>query len=107
MSEHRRDDEGVSYEHMRADDVPGWIKWGIYAIEKIGITAVVIFALLYMMFVTMGKSTNAINNLTVAMDRQSASLEALIITVNGNHSESKNWKDEVKEEIHDIRMRLK
>ena len=105
--EHRRDDEGESYEHLRADDMPGWVKWTIYAIEKVGVTAVVTFALLYMMFVTMEKSTGAINNLNLAMDRQSASLEALIITVNGNHAEGKSWRDEIKEQMRDIRMRLK
>lgn len=104
---HRRDDEEASFEHMRADDIPGWIKWILYAIEKVGVTAVVIFALLYMMFITMGRSTTAINNLTLSMDRQSASLEALIITVNGNHLESKNWRDEIKDQMRDIHLRLK
>lgn len=107
MSEHRRTNDQEDFSHLRSDDVPAWIKWAIYAIEKVGVTAVVTFCLLYMMFVTMGRSTTAINNLSLAMDRQSASLEALIITVNANHAEGKNWREDIKDQIHDIRLRLK
>lgn len=105
--DHRRDSEEREFEHSRYDDVPAWVKYTIYAVEKVGIAGATAFCLLYMMFVTMNKLTVAVTSQTTASMRETASLEALIITITGYHSENKAWRDNVSEMLKDIRLRSK
>lgn len=104
---HHRDNEENEYQHTRYDDAPAWIRWMVYAIEKVGITAVTVFCLLYLMFVSLNQLKIAVTQQTNASMRETASLEALIITITGFHSENKAWRDNMSEMLKDIRMRLK
>lgn len=97
---HRRDDQEESFEHLRSNDVPNWLKWSLVAIKEVGFPVVAFFCLL----IYLGNSQKKLGD---ALDRQATSVEALIITVNSNHSEGKEWRNQMIAEMRDIRARLK
>lgn len=100
MNLHRRDNEGELYSHERDSEIPSWLNWSFIAINRVGFPIVAFFLMCYYANVSQRK-------LSEALDRQSASLEALIITVNANHSESKGWNNQISEQMRDIRLRMK
>lgn len=83
---HRRDDEDRSFQHERMERIPEWVRSIVYAVKEIGIPACVIGALFFYNHTTG-------NKLADALDRQANTLEALVITVNSNHSEAKEWRE--------------
>lgn len=98
--EHHRNSEEGEFEHHRENDlIPNWLNWSFVAINRVGFPIVAFFLMCYYANVSQHK-------LSEALDRQASSLEALIITVNGNHAESKEWKNHISEQIQDIRIRL-
>lgn len=95
MTDHRRDSDLEEYEHRREDDeIPHWLKWIFIAINRVGFPIVAFFFMWYI-------STVSLKKFSDALDRQSLSLEALIITVNSNHQESKEWRNQM---LMDVRL---
>lgn len=84
--DHRRDDEESSYEHERRNDMPSWLRWGLESIKQVGFPAVMCLLIWW-------KSETTQKQLINSLDNQSESLKALVMTVNANHSESKErWE---------------
>lgn len=83
---HRRDDEPESYEHLRANDMPAWLRWGLEAIKQVGFPAVMCLLIWW-------KSETTQKQLSKSLDVQSAALQDLVKTVNANHAESKDRWD--------------
>lgn len=80
-------------------DIPSWLRWTFISINRVGFPVVAFFFMWYM-------STVSLRKITDTMEKQSLSLEALIVTVNGNHVESKEWRDRVLEDIRRIQEKL-
>lgn len=100
MPDHRRDSEMEEYRHQREDDnIPSWLKWTFIAINRVGFPIVAFFCILYMVIYSQKR-------LSESLERQSLSLEALILTVNANHSEGKLWRDQILEDMRDLKRRL-
>lgn len=93
MSEERR------REYDEDQDIPRWLKWTFTAINRVGFPVVAFFFMWYL-------STVSLKKFSDALERQSLSLEALIITVNGNHAESKEWRSRMSSDMKDIERRL-
>lgn len=101
--EHHRDNERDSYSHGRKDDlydVPTWIRLVIYSVKTLGIAAVICVGQFYFMNVTL-------EHFSKALERQSLSLEAVVITINNNHEEGKEWRKQMLADMRDIRTRLR
>lgn len=102
MSEHRhhRDSEMESFEHDRSGEIPRWLGWTLTSINRVGFPIVAFFFMWYFATVSMKKFSDA-------MDRQETSIEALIITVNANHAEGKEWRNQMLENFRDMQRSRK
>lgn len=93
----------MSEEHRRTydedQDIPRWLRWTFIAINRVGFPIVAFFFMWYL-------STVSLKKFSDALERQSLSLESLILTVNSNHAESKEWRSTMLGSIHDIERRL-
>lgn len=91
-------------ERRRAYDedigIPRQLKWVLVSIKEIGLPAV--FALLMFWFATVSLKT-----MTIAIQKQSLDLETLIVTINSNHNDSKQWRDQLLADIRDLRAHLR
>lgn len=92
------------HEHSREsdedDDIPRWLRWTFIAINRVGFPIVAFFFMWYFATVSMKK-------LSDNMDRQSTSLEALIITINANHADGKEWHTRIYEKMNDLSDKLR
>lgn len=100
MSIHQRKDDVEIYEHDRDDIIPKWLHWLFIAINRVGFPIVAFFCIWHY-------STVSQNKLSDAMERQSISLETLVIKLDGYHSESKEWRTQMSAELREIRSRVK
>lgn len=101
--QHHRDSEDESYSHGRKDDLagaPSWARLMVYSVKTLGIAAVICLGQFYFMNVTLDKFSKA-------LERQSLSLEAVVITINANHEEGKEWRKQMLTDMRDIRSRLR
>lgn len=108
--EHHRDSEHDAYGHIRSDDIsdsPAFVRWILYAIRSIGFPSVLVLILLGGGFLGLKKFSEIMMTLDGSMNRQSLSLEALIITINGNHAEGLEWRREMMVDIRELKARLK
>lgn len=96
---HRRDDEGESFAHLRSNDAPAWLKYAIYAADKVGVSAIICGCMIYICFVSIKKMTESV-------DRSNATLSALVLTINEYHSESKEWRFSMLTAIRDLQQRI-
>lgn len=103
MTEHRRDSEEAQYRHRRAtdlDDAPRLVRWVIYAVRTLGVSTVMCFLLMYFI-------NSSLKEVTKSMERQSVSLEALIMTINNFHQDAKEHRDRVLTGIKEIQAKLR
>jgi len=77
-------------------EIPRWLKWVFVSINRVGFPVVAFFCIWYLVTVSLKEMTNSLN-------RQSISLEALIVTVNANHSDSREWRDKMLADIERLR----
>lgn len=96
--DHRRISDIENYEHEREEEIPRWLKWTFIAINRVGFPVVAFFFMWYLTSVSL-------TNMTTAINKQSLSLEALIVTVNSNHENSKIWRDQMLQNLHDLNSR--
>jgi|HubBroStandDraft_5_1064220.scaffolds.fasta_scaffold106267_2 hypothetical protein len=87
------DEKRRSYDEDQ--EIPRWLRWTFVAINRVGFPIVAFFFMWYMTTVSLSKMTQAI-------DKQSISLEALIITVNANHEDGKLWRQQMLQNLHDL-----
>lgn len=80
--------------------IPSWLKWIFVAINRVGFPIVAFACMYYMM-------TVSLKNITVALEKQSLDLETLIVTINSNHNESKEWRNQLLSDIRDVRSKLR
>lgn len=100
MTNHRRDDEGTSYEHMREDDMPSWLRWLLFTIEKTGFAAVMCLLVWYSHETSEKNLVTALNQQSLALqtvintDKDVVSqLQSAIVMMAANHSEAKEWRE--------------
>lgn len=101
--EHRRDSEEVRFRHRRDSDLydaPRWIRWAVYAVKTLGVSTVMCFLLMYFI-------NSSLKEVTRTMERQSMSLESMIVTINNNHMDAKEYRDRVLMGIKEIQARLR
>lgn len=94
MNEERR----RSYDEN--EDIPRWLRWTFIAINRVGFPVVAFFFMWYISSVSM-------RSMTTAIGRQSLDLETLIVTVNANHSEGREWRNQLLVDIRELRSQLK
>lgn len=100
MTPHRRDNEEDIFNHSRdSDSIPRWLHWTLVSINRCGFPIVAFFFMWYF-------ATVSLKHITENMGRQSLSLEALIVTINSNHVESKEWRSQVMENIRELRNNI-
>lgn len=81
-------------------DIPSWLRWSFISINRVGFPIVVSVALFWYLGTTQKK-------LASSLDRQALSLEALTMTINVNHAEGKEWRNQILEDMHEIRAGLR
>lgn len=74
------------------NDIPPWLRWTFVAINRVGFPVV---ASIFMGYLCI-QETKAIN-------RMALSVEALEIKIDANHSEGKEWRVQMLNEIRDSR----
>jgi|HubBroStandDraft_6_1064221.scaffolds.fasta_scaffold429897_2 hypothetical protein len=100
-SEHRRFNDETVFHHEREDyEIPLWLKWTFIAINRVGFPVVAFFFMWYLTSVSL-------KNMTQAIDKQSLSLETLVLTVNANHEDGKQWRVQMLQDIRDLRNTIK
>ena len=77
------------------NDIPKWLKWIFIAINRVGFPVVAFFFMWYMSSVSM-------KSMTLALEKQSLDLETLIVTINSNHSESREWRNQLLNDINEL-----
>lgn len=87
-----------TFEHERSEDIPRWLKWTFIAINRVGFPVVAFFFMWYLTSVSL-------TNMTTAINKQSLSLEALIVTVNANHENAKLWREQIGQSLRDLHPR--
>lgn len=101
---HKRDlDPPIYVEHQRDEEtfqVPRWLEWTFISINRVGFPVVAFFFMWYI-------SSVSLKSMTTALEKQSLDLETLILTVNANHSEGKQWREQMLVDIREVRNKLR
>lgn len=101
MRQHVRESDDMPYVHEREDgEIPSWLKWTFVAINRVGFPVVAFFFMWYITSVSL-------KSMTQAIDKQSLSLETLVLTVNSNHEDSKLWRTQMLSDIRDLRDKIR
>lgn len=93
MNHRRDDDEGQTFEHVRNNDMPAWLGWGLEAVQKVGFPAVMCLLIWW-------RSETTEKQLSYSMQKQASTLETLVgtekdlvVTINTNHVQSnERWE---------------
>ena len=73
MNHRRDDDEGQTFEHVRNNDMPSWLGWGLEAIQKVGFPAVMCLLIWW-------RSETTEKQLAKSMSDQANTLNSLVTT---------------------------
>lgn len=80
-------------------DIPNWLRWAFISINRVGFP-ILVSLLLFWYLVTSQK------NLADSLNKNSLILESAVLTMNVNHAEGKEWRNQMMENIRELRTRI-
>lgn len=97
---HRRDDEDESYAHMRSDDMPAPLRWGLVILGKTGFAGLMCLLVWYDHATKEKQLADALNAQALALQTVITAekdivsqMQTVIGMMSANHNEAKEWRE--------------